>query len=737
MKRALPVLVGVVVAALVAVVVVGPARSGDGALSRGVRQLELWSLDARFQLRGPRPATGDVVVVALDDKTLTDAPELIEKRAGIAAVVTAAKAAGATVIGIDAFFDGPESPLDPALSQEIAVVVDGDGLQGVAEPIAALLRRVRDETRGDEVLAAAFTAARPVVLAAHNASSGAVLEPAVKKRARFGQVAPGSGPPPPSAPRLVSSLPALVTAAGAVGLATVDLDTDEVARSVAVARVHDDAILAPLCVQVAARHRGLNPAVVGYLPDQGVALGDVVVPTVDHTLLLNHRGKDAFELVSAVDVVKGAAGERLRGKAVLLGFTYLSHDVTPTPFDRQTAGVVVHATAVDNLLAGDPLTRAPRWLDALLTILAGLLAAFVAGPMGPRLPALRVAALVVVATAALGTGLLALHADVWLAGAGPGLAVVVAAGTTLVVAYATEGQEKRRLRAAFSHYMAPELVREVVDNPAMLALGGARRDATLLFSDIRGFTTVSESMSPEDLVRFLNTYLTPMTKAVLVERGFVDKYIGDAIMAVFGAPAPSTDHATRALSAALGMHQALLALRTTLGASLQQDLDCGVGLNSGAVVAGNMGSAERFDYTVIGDAVNLASRLEGLTKRYGVFCVVGEETVARAGPGFAFRPLDLVRVKGRGQPVAIFELLSGPGHVVATHRGLPGYSDAVMAFRRGEFAVARAGFTAFVADNGGAPDVVTAMYLARLEVLAANGDVVPPGFDGVFDHTEK
>ena len=324
---------------------------------------------------------------------------------------------------------------------------------------------------------------------------------------------------------------------------------------------------------------------------------------------------------------------------------------------------------------------------------------------------------------------MALAAGQWVALVGPLAATILSASTTLVTAYATEGAERRRLRSAFAHYLAPAIIDELMQNPAALALGGARRQATLLFSDIRGFTTMSESLAPEALTLLLNAYLTPMTRAVLAQRGFVDKYIGDAIMAVFGAPAPTTDHSERALSAAVAMHQELLTLRQTLRA----DLDCGVGLNTGEVVAGNMGSDERFDYTVIGDAVNLASRLEGLTRRYGVFCIVGPTTRAEASTGFTFRELDLVRVKGREQPVAIHELLSGPGHAIAAYVGVDVFNAGVIAFRAGEFAVAHSAFASFAASNPA--DTVAGLYLSRLQSLG--NDVAGPDWDGVFDHADK
>jgi len=731
MKAATPMVAGVVVAVVVAA---GLALGHDSLMSDGLARLELLTLDARFRARGPTPATGDVVIVALDDATLQQAPELAQRRAGMATLIDAIHGAGASVIGIDAFFAEGESPLDPTLIKDLAAVVDDGMDQTLPDPIKDLLRRVRNETRGDEVLATSLKAARPVVLAIHRSASGGELEPGVLRRARYGQVAPGAGPPPPTATTLVSSLPSLSLAAGLLGLVTVEFDGDQVSRRLAATRLHQQAFLVPLAVQMAAAHRGLSPAQVGYLPGEAIALGGSRVPIEDHALLLNHRGPNAFKTLSAVDVVSGRLDPAtlratLQGKAVLVGYTYASHDVSATPFNHDAPGVEIHATAIDNLLAGDVLRRTPAWFDGLAALLCGLAGALLFGPLGPRRTAWRVAGLVAVVIGAIALATLALaRGTVWLSLMGPLTSTVAAAAVTLLAAYATEGAERRRLRSAFAHYLAPAIIDELMQNPAALALGGARRETTLLFSDIRGFTTLSESLAPEALTALLNAYLTPMTRAVLAERGFVDKYIGDAIMAVFGAPAPTTDHSVRALSAALAMHRVLLDLRRTLRA----DLDCGVGLNTGEVVAGNMGSSERFDYTVIGDAVNLASRLEGLTKRYGVFCIVGPQTRAQAGGSFTFRELDLVRVKGREQPVPIGELLAGPGHSIASYVDIDTFNGAVAAFRAGAFTNARSGFQAFQQRNP--QDPVTAMYLDRLRSL---GDVAGDRWDGVFDHAEK
>jgi adenylate cyclase len=284
-----------------------------------------------------------------------------------------------------------------------------------------------------------------------------------------------------------------------------------------------------------------------------------------------------------------------------------------------------------------------------------------------------------------------------------------------------------QLRRTFAHYLADEVIDELLSDPTSLSLGGAERELSILFSDIRDFTSLSEKRSPEELVAFLNAYLTPVTTDVLAHGGLLDKYIGDAVLALFGAPVPREDHPDRALACAVDMHASVAALR----ASGAADLSIGVGLNSGSAVVGNMGSAERFDYTVVGDAVNLASRLEGLTKKYGVFCLVGEQTRAQASDRYRFRELDLVRVKGREQPVAIFELLGDERRDLASYAALDEFAAGLAAWREGRFDDARARFEAFAGDNP--DDGAAQLFLQRL----ARTPTPPDGWDGVFAFDEK
>jgi adenylate cyclase len=320
----------------------------------------------------------------------------------------------------------------------------------------------------------------------------------------------------------------------------------------------------------------------------------------------------------------------------------------------------------------------------------------------------------------------------WLPWLGPSSAAAAAFAVGVTISFGLEARRRQALKTAFAHYLGKDALEELLASPEKLVLGGERRQLTVLFSDICGFTTLSEKMAPDKLVAFLNTYLSPMTRSVLTQRGLLDKYIGDAVMAVFGAPVAVENHAATALTCALAMHRDLEALNQGPLAALGEPLRIGVGINTGDMVVGNMGSEDRFDYTVAGDSVNLASRLEGLTRTYGVFCLLGEDTVRAAGPGFSFRALDQVQVKGKDAQVEVFELLAGPGRSVVTLVALERWEEGLAAWRAGKLGLARAAFSAFHAGNPS--DVPVRLYLER---LAALPELAPPGFTPVARFTSK
>jgi len=701
---------------------------------RFLERLERDTLDLRFQWRGPVPTRDATVIVALDDKTLAEMPALAERREGTARLIRAVAGYGPVAIGVDGFYTSPEQLLSEALVADVSRYLSER--PGSTDPASALLRRVEAETAGDAALVAAIADAGKVVLAMHLADDRDPLpdDPALA-RGRYGQELLGRHQPS-ATERGALSLPQFNAAARALGVVTIYEDDDHTVREMLFARRVGDAVYGPLVVPLLALQQGVSQAETAYLPDaRRVQIGPLRVPlTRWDGLLLNFRGPvRSFPQVSAVDVVTGRIDPAaLRGKIVLMGVTYFGHDTVRTPFGGNMSGVELHATAIDTILGGDALVRSSPPLDAFTCLLSGLLVALLFAGRLRLGPGLRVGGVLVVAAADLAVawglflGFQRWHGLVW-----PLLTVALVGGVGLALAYVGEAVQRVRLRRTFAHYLGAEVLEELLADPRLLDLGGARRELTVLFSDIRDFTGLAERLTPEELVALLNVYLTPMTEEVLVRGGYLDKYIGDAVMAVYGAPVPKPDHAARALATAAAMRVALTRLEPSLGAR-GIALKIGVGVNTGEMVVGNMGSRERFDYTVVGDAVNLASRLEGLTKVYGVFCVVGPQTRDAAPAGYRFRELDLVRVKGKAHPVAIHELLAGPDVVVAEYRELGLWQPALAAYRAGDFAAARAGFAAFAAANPS--DLVVGLYGERLADL---GDVAPPDWDGVITYQRK
>jgi adenylate cyclase len=279
----------------------------------------------------------------------------------------------------------------------------------------------------------------------------------------------------------------------------------------------------------------------------------------------------------------------------------------------------------------------------------------------------------------------------------------------------------RHLKKAFGTYLSPDLVAEIARDPDSLKLGGEKRIISVIFTDIREFTSLSEKLAPEKLVSLLNRYLSPMTRIVMEERGTLDKFIGDAVMAFYNAPLEVPDHAARACRSALRMLEELARLNTQLEASGMPTIKIGIGIHTGEAVVGNMGADIRFDYTAIGDSVNLASRLEGLTKYYGVSAIVSDETRRAAGEGFHFRELDLVRVKGKQKPVAVFELMMENSMIYDS------FKNGLKLYRNRDFKEASRIFEHLESVNC---DSTSALYAGRCREFLAN----PPDedWDGVY-----
>jgi len=702
-----------------------------------VEGLERRMLDLRFLLRGPEPAGPECAIIAFDEKTYAESPELNRKRVGWSRVIAAAKAAGARAIAVDGFFDSPEVILPDELKKDIETFLDGmRDPPAILEPALSLLGRVREETRGDERLEETIRGAGNVVLALHaGIDPGPAVDDAALARGRFGQVVPGPIPPP-RASHVMASLPRFCRAAAAMGTITTFEDQTFSSRALPMARAYKNGVFAPLSLMALAVSEGTPRGATAFLgPSRTLAAGrHRVALDRDYNLLLNFRGPEgSFATHSVADLVQGRLPpEALRDRIVLIGNTEFSHDKTRTPFSQTYPGVELHCTAIDNILRGDPLRRSPGWLDAILCLTLCLLLPLFYWPRLSLRPWSQMSLSLLALWGYLAAGQLAFSRfEIWASAAAPLFSFSVTWIACLAQAYLGEGLRRLRLRRMFAHFLAPEVIADLVEHQEDLVPGGERRELSVLFSDIRDFTQLSERTPPDELVRFLNAYFAPMTGAVLECGGLLDKYIGDAVMAVFGAPRRRPEHASQAVRCAIEMHRRLSQIESSLRLG-PEPLRIGVGLNTGVAVAGLMGSRDHLSYTAVGDTVNLASRLEGLTKTYGVFCLAGEATRRAAGAEYGFREVDRVRVKGKSEPVAIFELLSGPDHAIAQYQELDLFVRAIEAYREGRFAEARSRFVAFGEKNPSDP--VCALYLSRLAEL---GDAAPPGWDGVYTQRSK
>jgi len=428
-------------------------------------------------------------------------------------------------------------------------------------------------------------------------------------------------------------------------------------------------------------------------------------------------------------------------------------DIRATPLEAAAPGVEVHVQAVEQILLDHYLER-PDWADGAEIIYMILLGVLLVAIL-PRLGALWSA---VVGTAGIALAIGAswyLYRDaLWLLDPIYASAVVVLVymSSSLLNFLRTEA-EKRQVRGAFSQYLSPALVEQLADEPERLVLGGEMRDMTLLFCDIRGFTTISEQFKtdPRGLTRLINRFLTPMTNMILDRRGTIDKYMGDCIMAFWNAPLDDADHAAHACDSALAMFKALHGLNDKLKEEAEADgrphypINIGIGLNSGECCVGNMGSDKRFDYSVLGDAVNLAARLEGQSKNYGMGVVIGQET-RREAPQYASIELDLIAVKGKTEPVLIYGLRGGPEErQTPAFKALEEQHDAmIVAYRSQNWDEAQrlidicrglAHQTQGERQGLGGLDALYDLYEER---IAAYRESPPPAdWDGVFVATSK
>ena len=465
-----------------------------------------------------------------------------------------------------------------------------------------------------------------------------------------------------------------------------------------------------------------------------IEVGGLKVPlNRDGTVHVPYRAGAPFPYVSAADVLKGRAKKgQLENRILLVGSTAPGlSDLRVTPFSSTFPGVEIHAHLITGMLDGN--TRyMPAWADDARLLAVLLLGGFIAWAvvrLGPT-----IGLLATLATLGLLVGLYALAwYQLWVIPiAAPLITVLGLYLLNAAYGFFTVSAARQHITKLFGQYVPPELAAEMSANPAHYNMAAQSREMSVLFSDIRGFTDFSENLAPTELADVLNAYLNTMTHIVQRHRGTIDKYIGDAIMAFWNAPVDLADHATRAVQTALDMQDALPKLNEEFAARNWPNVKIGVGVNTGRMSVGNMGSEFRMAYTVMGDAVNLGSRLEGITKLYGVGILVTASTV-EADPVHAFMKVDDVRVKGKLVPVAIYEALGVKASLTTEAlENARAFEAAFAAYQKQSWDEAERQLTAL---NARAPRTLYTIYLTRITLYRATPP--DPGWDGVFVYTTK
>jgi adenylate cyclase len=684
--------------------------------------VELKTLDLRFRLSpNARRASPDVAIVAIDETSLLEF-----KRNGVVwnwprdfygALVQYLSRCGAKAVVFDLLFPDPD--------------IDRKGSDGADT---------------DAAFAAALREAGNVVLAAQMAER-ASLTSGNNALVRPGQVSL-KGKASEEFPNAVLPIESFQKGARLLGASNFKEDSDGICRRVPPLFSYKGAVIPNLGVAGYLAARGTTSLEIDGVTKLRAAGEDIPLDSNGKFLLTWYgRGgpNGAFKHYPFARVLRsmqmadqnkepGIPASAFRGKIVFVGASAAGlFDFKSTPFTvlEPYPGMEIHATIASNLLNKDFLVQAPRavcWA-VVFVFAAAVCSLFLLGARMAGAVAFTLAA--AAAWPALALWLFRSR-SVWLDVAAPECSLLLAFAASAAASYALEGRARRRLRETFGRYLSPVVVSEIIERREAVELGGQELIGTVFFSDIKGFTSISETLSPRELVAFLNGYFSSITEVILRNEAMLDKYIGDAIMAVFGAPLPLEGHEARACAAALEVQRILD--RAGAGPGRGPVFQTRIGLNTGRMIVGNIGSPSRMDYTAIGDTVNLASRLEGTNKVFGTRIIISGSTHRGCGGLFEARELDLIAVKGKSDAVVIYELLGRKGEISEAQADLKRrFEEGLRRYRAREFALALSEFEGALGRHP--EDAASRLFADRCRGFLK----APPGagWDGVFHSTTK
>ncbi|SOB57178.1 Nucleotide cyclase [Pseudodesulfovibrio profundus] len=551
---------------------------------------------------------------------------------------------------------------------------------------------------------------------------------------------PGAIPVHEALPQAVSAicpLPLYSSNAPGAGFITIAADEDAIYRRVPLLFSWEENVYPSLAL-AALRQAFPEQNVVVKLNERGVQsirFGNSVIPTDRQgKMLINYRGPSrTFDYISAIDILQRKASPAdLKGRIAFIGTSAAGlKDIRPTSLDPGFPGVEVHATIVDNILSGQPV-RQPEWailIELSAVVITG--AAITILLMWTNALWLSVPAVILSLGIWFGSSALFTHFHFFASPLYPIFTLVITFTFITAIKYWREEKAKEYIHSAFSHYLAPSVISQIMESPDLLKLEGQEKEVSIQFSDVRDFTSISEKLPPKQVTTLLHDYLTPMTEIITQHNGTLDKFIGDAVMAFWNAPVDVENHQIKSVKAALAQQKELAKLNNIFLESYGITIQAGIGLHSGLVHVGNMGTTELFDYTLIGDNVNLASRIEGLTKFYGLEILVSRSIVTACGDDFLFRFIDKVKVKGKAKPVAVYTVYE---HDDVDHRieEFNLFDKALESYAKGQFAETMELIRKL--KTFGTDDVLYSLYEKRCNTLINNP---PEVWDGIYQHTKK
>ncbi len=703
--------------------------------------LEYKLYDVFFQKVHSNKKTDSVAIVDIDEYSLEKFGQWPWPRYRVALLLQKINMAGAVAVGMDVLFAEPDgtSPLvmQKALKRDLHVDIGFSGMpKGLLDNDRLLANVLHKNSNSPYVLGYSF-------LFKKNDSQSTVLLPPVLNAIEIkGPGAQQAHTHLFKAENLIPPLSIFLENKNNAGFMNTLTDKDGILRRTPLFIALQDKIYPQLSLAT------LLTAFKDKIPDpvikvtsggiESIKIGKTVIPLQSNgALLLNYRGPShTFPYISAGKILEDKIKrEELQGKIIFLGTSAAGlMDIRVSPLDQVFPGVEVHATIVDNILSGDFITR-PDWtpgLELCCILLWGIITTILIGWAGS---ALSLPITLILGVSAWYGGLWTLgNLKIWVSPLFPMVVLILNFSTLNLQKFWFSERKKKFFRSAFSKYVSKAVVDQLAENPEKLSLQGEEKNISILFSDIRGFTSLSESLSPSQVTLLLHDYFTPVTQIIIKNHGTHDKFIGDAVMCFWNAPLDVKNHESLAIKSALEMLDALKELNKDFKERLNIELAIGIGLHAGQCMVGNMGSNDIFDYTIIGDNVNLASRLESLTKFYGVQLIISETMIQGCSKESLIQEIDLVRVKGKNEPVRIYTVYSPPvENMDHCRKEINMFNKCLKLYRAKLFEKAEQHLQNLITEY---PEKkIYSIYQERCLFFMKN----PPAekWDGVFTHTSK